>query len=89
MTSTPPIHGTQHFRHDDRAVCLLVVFQHGDQCARQPQARAVQRVDEARLALVRRPVFDVGPPRLEVAHSSKPTTPPAIRSQPGAQTSTS
>ena len=66
ITSTPPIQGMQHFRYHDGAICLLVIFHHGDQRARHTQARTIQRMDEARLAAIGGTVFDIGPAGLEI-----------------------
>src|SRR5512134_3659879 len=43
--------GLQRLRHADRAVRLLVILQHRDQGAPDRNARAVQRMHEARLLL--------------------------------------
>src|SRR5690606_41030049 len=45
---------------------LLVVLQHGDQCAANGEARAVERVHELGLAVLR-PVAGVHAPGLEIA----------------------
>ena len=52
--------------HQHRAVLLLVVLEDGDGGAAHGQAAAVQGVDEARLALLVRPVADARPPGLVV-----------------------
>ncbi|PAV67119.1 hypothetical protein WR25_21598 [Diploscapter pachys] len=59
--------GSQHCRHDDRSVRLLIVFQHRDQRTSHRKAGPVQRVNEARGLLALRPVARVHPPRLEIA----------------------
>ena len=44
---------SQHFRDDDAAVGLLVVFEEGDHGSRDRDGGAVERVDELRALLVR------------------------------------
>src|SRR3990172_7955120 len=60
--------GAQYLRDDHRSILLLVVFQHGDQRAGQPQTRTVQGMHEAQPAAIRRVILDVRPASLELAH---------------------
>src|SRR5215467_237929 len=58
---------TQHIRHRDRAVRLLVGLHHRDQRAADGDAGAVERVHEARLAVVLAAEARVHAPGLELA----------------------
>src|SRR4051812_21069887 len=64
----PTMHiGTQSFGNGDRPVLLLIVFHDGDQPAADRDARAVQRVHEARALLAGLPTARLHAPRLELA----------------------
>src|SRR5690606_40966378 len=51
----------------DAAIRLLVVFEDGDERADDRQTGAVERVDEARTAAIRRTIADVRAARLKIA----------------------
>ena len=53
---------------EDGAICLLVVFQEGNDGSTDGQTGAVQGMDEARfhLLLASRPVADIGSPGLKI-----------------------
>src|SRR6185295_15941215 len=58
--------GAEGVGQEDGAVGLLVVLEDGDERPADGEARAVERVEEARLAAVRGAVAEVGAPGLEV-----------------------
>src|SRR5689334_9056539 len=57
---------TKRGRDDHRAISLLVLLEDRNQRATNREARAVERVDRTRSLAGRRPVADLGAPRLEV-----------------------
>ena len=57
---------SQHFRDDDAAVGLLLVFEEGDHGSRDRDGGAVERVDEVRPLLVRQLAADAEPARLKI-----------------------
>lgn len=56
----------QHFRDEDAAVGLLVVFEEGDHGSRDGDGGAVERVDEVSSLLVRQLATDAEAAGLEV-----------------------
>src|SRR6267378_4119360 len=52
--------GSQDFRHDNRAIGLLVVFDHGDPSAANGETRTVQGMDKFALAAGLRLEADTG-----------------------------
>src|SRR5205085_5953653 len=58
--------GSERGGNCDRAVGVLVVFQHGDEGAADGEAGAVERMDEFRLAATLGLVADVRAPAAEV-----------------------
>jgi hypothetical protein len=60
--------GPQDLGYNDRAVSLLVVLHNGDQGAGESETRAIQRVDETRLASIRRAILYIRTASLEVAN---------------------
>src|SRR5215469_7111106 len=63
-----PAHiGLQRVGHGDAAILLLIILQDGDEGAADGDARAVERMDEARPLPLLRAKAPIHAPRLEVA----------------------
>lgn len=58
--------GSQHLWYNHRAIGLLIIFQNGNDNARQRQARSIERMDKFRAFAFSRAIADIGAPRLEV-----------------------